>query len=71
MSSTLNIHDILSKVKELGKDEQLTLLERLVALIRKNESIKSPSKLSRISGIGSKIWKKTNIDEYIDQERQW
>ena len=71
MSSTLNIHDILSKVKELDKDEQLTLLERLVALIRKNESIKSPSKLSRISGIGSKIWKKTNIDEYIDRERQW
>lgn len=71
MSSTLNIHDILSKVKELDKDEQLTLLERLVALIRKNESIKSPAKLSRISGIGSKIWKKTNIDEYIDRERQW
>ena len=71
MSSTLNIHDILSKVKELDKDEQLTLLEKLIALIRKNESIKSPSKLSRISGIGSKIWKKTNIDEYIDRERQW
>ena len=71
MSSTLNIHDILSKVKQLGKDEQLTLLEKLIALIRKNESIKSPTKLSGISGIGSKIWKKTNIDEYIDQERQW
>jgi hypothetical protein len=48
-----------------------TLLEKLVALISKNEAIKSPAKLSKISGIGSEIWKKTNIDEYIDQERQW
>lgn len=71
MSTTLNINDILSKVKELDKDEQLTLLERLVALIRKNEATKTPIKLSGISGVGSKIWKKTNIDEYIDQERQW
>ena len=71
MSATLNINDILSKVKELDKDEQLTLLERLAALIRKNEAIKVPTKLSKISGVGSKIWKKTNIDKFIDQERQW
>ena len=71
MSGTLNIHDIISKVKQLDKDDQLTLLERLVALIRKNEAAKSPTKLSKMSGIGSKIWNNTNIDEYIDQERQW
>lgn len=71
MSATLNINDILSKVKELDKEEQLTLLERLVALIRKNETVNSPTKLSKISGIGSKVWKKTNIDDYVDQERQW
>lgn len=71
MSATLNLHDILSKVKELDKKDQFTLLERLVALIRKNESANTPVKLSKISGIGSKVWKKTNIDEYIEQERQW
>ena len=71
MSASLNIHDLLSRVKELNKDEQLTLLERLVALIRKSETIKTPIKLSNISGVGSKIWEKTNIEEYIDQERQW
>lgn len=71
MSATLNIHDILSKVKELDKNEQFTLLERLVAIIRKNDISEAPTKLSKISGIGSNIWKETDIDEYIDQERQW
>jgi hypothetical protein len=71
MSATVNIHDILSKVKELDKAQQRSLLESLVTLIRKNETVESGTKLSGITGIGSKIWKKTNIDEYIDQERQW
>ena len=71
MSTALNIHDILSKVKKLDKEEQLTLLERLIALIRRDETLSKPTKLSKISGIGSKVWEKTNIDEYLDQERQW
>ena len=71
MPSSINLQDLLSKVKELDKAEQFTLLERLVALIRKQEKITPPTKLSKISGIGSKVWKNANIDEYIDVERQW
>ncbi len=71
MPATLNIHDILSNVQKLDKEEQLTLLERLVALIRKEEAPTRPSKLSKITGIGSKVWQSTNIDEYIERERQW
>lgn len=71
MAATLNIHDILSKVKKLDKDDQLTLLEKIVAIIRKDETLNKPEKLSKISGIGSKVWKGTNIDEYIERERKW
>ena len=71
MSVSLTIQSILSKVKELDKEEQLTLLEKLVAVIRKNEATTTPTKLSNISGIGSEIWREINIDDHIDQERQW
>ncbi len=71
MSASLNIHQILSSVKKLEKEDQLTILERLVAIIRQEDDVKKSKKLSAISGIGAKIWKKTNIDDYIDQERQW
>jgi len=46
-------------------------LEKLAALLRKEDTINKPIKLSAISGIGSKIWKQTNIQEYIEQERRW
>lgn len=71
MSATINLNDILSKVRELNKEEQFTLLERLIALIRRSDTTSPPVKLSKISGIGSKVWGKMNIDEFIDQERQW
>ncbi len=68
MPNTLSINEILLEVKKLDKKEQLSLLERLVALIcKKSERVK----LSQISGIGSSLWAKSNIDEYISQERQW
>jgi len=71
MSASLNIYDILSKVKMLDNEEQLILLEQNVALIKKKDAQSTPTKLSIISGLGSKVWSQTNIDEYIDQERQW
>jgi len=55
----------------LDNEEQLILLEQNVALIKKKDAQSTPTKLSIISGLGSKVWSQTNIDEYIDQERQW
>jgi hypothetical protein len=71
MPATLNIQNILSQVRRLDKGEQFSLLERLVALIRKSDESTNPIKLTSISGLGSEVWEKTNIDQYIEQERQW
>ena len=70
MQTALNMNDILSKVKKLDREDQLTLLEKLVTLIRSNATQKN-NRLSKISGIGSKIWQSTDIDDYIEQERKW
>lgn len=71
MPAALSIKDILAQVKNLDKEDQFTLLERLVALVRKHEG--SPDKLSllSLSGVGADLWQETNIDQYIDRERQW
>jgi hypothetical protein len=71
MPRALNLNNILSEVKKLGKDEQLSLLEKLAQLIRSEGKKKSSAKISSISGVGSEIWKGVNIDEYLEQERQW
>jgi hypothetical protein len=71
MSATLNLYEILTRIKELDSDQQNSLLEKLKTLVRKNKQTDKPEKLSSISGVGKKIWERTNIDEYIDQQRQW
>ena len=73
MAASLNINDILSQVKQLDKEDQLTLLQRLASLLKRTETTKVTSmRLTSLSGLGSEIWKSTSdIDHYIDTERQW
>lgn len=70
MNADLNINTILTQVKQLDRTDQLSLLGKLALLIRKSDT-GNKVKLSSISGIGSSLWSRTNIDEYIEQERQW
>jgi hypothetical protein len=73
MASSLNINDILAQVKQLDKEDQFTLLQRLASLLKKKEVTTTAAKrLTELSGLGSEIWKGTHeIDDYIERERQW
>ena len=73
MAASLNINDILSQVKQLDKEDQLTLLQRMAYLLKRREVKKTtPTQLTSLSGLGSEIWKSADsIDKYIDEERQW
>ncbi len=65
-----HIDNILAEVKHLNRKDQFTLLEKLVAIIRREQ--KSPDiKLSAISGLGADIWKDVDIDKYLETEREW
>ncbi len=72
--SSLNINDILSQVKQLDKEDQLTLLQRIASLLKRTQTAKPTSsvRLTSLSGLGSEIWKSADdIDTYMDGERQW
>lgn len=72
MGVHINVNDILSQAEKLGKDEQLTLLQRLAQLVKKGQGNSFGStKLISLNGLGSEVWRDTNIDTYLNQERQW
>jgi hypothetical protein len=71
MHQALNVNDIIAQARQLDEKDQLNLLERLVVLIRKSKGTEQPAKITSISGLGSSVWSGINIDEYVDQERQW
>ncbi len=66
-----DVNDILLVAEKLGKQDQLTLLEKLVSLICKKENQAPSIALSCLSGTGASLWGEINIDGYIDNERQW
>jgi hypothetical protein len=73
MAASLNLNDILSQVKQLDKEDQLTLLQRMAALLKRGEAKKAaPVRLTSLSGLGSEIWRGAeSIDQYLEEERQW
>ncbi|RZK05966.1 MAG: hypothetical protein EOO46_15555 [Flavobacterium sp.] len=73
MAASLNINDILSQVKQLDKEDQLTLLQRMAYLLKRKETKRTTSiRLTSLTGLGSSIWKSADeINKYIDEERQW
>lgn len=72
MAASLNINDILSQVKQLDKEDQLTLLQRMAHLLKKREKKGASARLASLTGLGSDIWKSADdINKYIDEERQW
>ena len=73
MAASLNINDILSQVKQLDKEDQLTLLQRMAYLLKRKETKRDTSiHLTSLTGLGSGIWKSADeINKYIDEERQW
>lgn len=73
MAVSTNINDILSQVKQLDEEDQLTVLQQIALLLKRAEAAKDATmRLSTLSGLGSEIWKSTDdIDSYIDAERQW
>lgn len=73
MAATLNINDLLTQVQQLDPKDQLTLLQKLAGLVKSNVSKKTSAvRLTSISGVGSELWKsESEIELYIDEERQW
>ena len=73
MDETVRVESILSQISKLDYEARLYLIERLVKELRKNKkgAQKYSHKLTELNSLGSEIWKDIDIDQYVQQERQW
>lgn len=65
------LNSILSQVQKLSKVEQAVLLDKILAMLNATAVSKKDIRLMELSGLGSEIWRDTDIDKYVDDERQW
>jgi len=73
MADIIKIERILSQIKQLDYDSRLYLVERIIKLLKlkRNKAASATHNLTELNGLGANIWKNVDIDQYINEERQW
>ena len=75
MEKSLEIRNILFRIKKLDYQASLVLMENLAKHLRRTKKeigfTASSRRLTELNGLGSEIWKNVDIDQYIRKERQW
>lgn len=61
---------LLNEVEKLNQSEQLQLLEKIAALIRRRTTAKTRRSILELQGVGKSIWKDIYAQQYIDKERK-
>jgi hypothetical protein len=61
---------LLNEVEKLNQSEQLQLLEKIAALIRRRTTTKTRRSILELQGVGKSIWKDIDAQQYIDKERE-
>ena len=61
---------LLNEVEKLNQSEQLQLLEKIAALIRRRTTAKTRRSILELQGVGKSIWKDIDAQQYIDKERK-
>ena len=67
---TYDYREVLDQVQHLTPDDQLRLVEDLVANIRR-QGIGHPKKhnIMEFRGMGKELWEGVDVEKYIDEER--
>jgi endonuclease III len=74
MNSVSDISQIINLISGLDQEEKIRIIEsvaRMLADKRQEQHSHTIPKISSLKGLGAEIWLKTNIDDYIQSERQW
>ena len=70
MDSTLNINQIVNEIEKLDYNDKINILSKIAILLKRDEKVHQINSITRLKGLGKNIWKDTNADTYIREERE-
>lgn len=70
MDSTININQIVNEIEKLDYNDKINIMSRIVNLLKREEISKQAYSITRLKGLGKNVWQKTNIADYISEERE-
>jgi len=69
METTININQIVNEIERLDYNDKINILARIVNLLKKEEYTKQALSVTKLKGLGKKVWQKTDVTMYISTER--
>jgi len=70
MDHTLNINQIVNEIEKLDYNDKINIMSRIVNLLKREEKSQPVYPITRLKGLGKNIWSKTDIESYIEAERE-
>jgi len=67
--TTYTYEEALDRAQRLTPDEQLRLLEDLVAIVRRRVMARPKHRITEFKGLGKELWQGIDVEKYIDEER--
>jgi hypothetical protein len=74
IEATVNINQLLEVISRLDYEEKISVMESIIGMIKKEPDILAPeekTKLMDLKGLGASVWKDTDIEKYLKDERRW
>jgi hypothetical protein len=62
-------HEVRRQAESLTPDEQMQLIEHLIAIVRHRVTPKPKRSILELRGLGKEIWNGIDAQEYVNQER--
>ena len=60
---------VLNEVRQLTSDEQLVLIQELLAMYQQSIRPKPRHNITELRGLGKEIWEGIDAQKYVDEER--
>lgn len=70
MDSTININQIVNEIEKLDYNDKINIMSRIVNLLKREDKSHQAYSITRLKGLGKKVWQKNDIAAYIANERE-
>ena len=70
MDNTLNINQIVSEIEKLDYNDKINILTKIVHQLKREDKVHQINSITRLKGLGKNVWRMTNSDTYIKEERE-
>jgi len=70
MNNTANINNIIHEIETLDYTGKINIMSKIIAMLRRSTTKQTSTKITRMKGLGKKVWQDVDVNDYIAKERE-